>query len=701
MSNFLQRFAVFAFLCLVTGRTFAQGEMVLHFPFDNTVEDKSQFSHMAFPQGNISYVEDRFGRPCKAIYLNGVDAFLEVPSSRQLDRIQTQYTLTTWFKIEDNGDGYRWLSLACKGDQPTETDNNPQFRTQLLQTPTQSTVSLNTEFTEFDTDFQNHPFMYGRWMFVAMVYDGNEVKTYINGRKVWSFPYSGKMNKNQAPLHIGKDIPGALEFFKGALDDFRIFNYALDDQQIMGFYRERPVVQTTNEVAFQCPSNIEAPMTTGQCGAVVNYTTPNHTNACENGNIQLIEGWPSGHFFPVGNTKVTYQLTTSSKQETCSFEVSIKDPVKPEIVCPLDTVYTVTTDNINIPLDPPLAKDNCQLQSTIRVSPISPNITSLGRHTITYQATDFSGNSATCSHTVTVKKQTQPVVSASTFQCPTDIRKVTDNGQCGAVVHYLTPAQKQEMAQGKLVLLGGKKSGELFPLGVTKVAIQQPATNKICSFDVTVEDKEKPQIDCPNDTTVTVSSDVFSIPLNTPKAWDNCQLASVNQLSPSTNAIASLGPHAIQYQAVDKAGNTNTCAYTMTVESGTPPAKPDVVKYKHDFTFDSEYLTLAIYDNREEDGDTISIFFNDKEIIHRTMIRKKQNGKIIRVIKLDPKIKNSLVIKAWNMGSKGKNTIQLDIYAGDCTDKNGELKSQRRMLKTKVLESEPGLSSAIWLTLGR
>src|SRR5207253_7430498 len=55
--------------------------------------------------------------------------------------------------------------------------------------------------------------------------------------------------------------------------------------------------------SFACPSNITVSNTSGQCGAIVNYTMPTVTDNCPGATIS---GSPaSGSFFPVGTTTVT------------------------------------------------------------------------------------------------------------------------------------------------------------------------------------------------------------------------------------------------------------------------------------------------------------------------------------------------------------------------------------------------------------
>ncbi|MFN8394955.1 MAG: HYR domain-containing protein [Bacteroidia bacterium] len=55
----------------------------------------------------------------------------------------------------------------------------------------------------------------------------------------------------------------------------------------------------------------------------------------------------------------------------------------------------------------------------------------VGTTTNTFRVTDASGNSATCSFTVTISDSELPTIT-----CPTNITGNNDNGQCSKVVSF-------------------------------------------------------------------------------------------------------------------------------------------------------------------------------------------------------------------------------------------------------------------------
>ncbi len=69
------------------------------------------------------------------------------------------------------------------------------------------------------------------WTHLAATYDGSTVRLYVNGALVSSQSHSGNIAPSSRPLQIGGD--GILgQFFKGTIDEVRIYNTALTQSQI-------------------------------------------------------------------------------------------------------------------------------------------------------------------------------------------------------------------------------------------------------------------------------------------------------------------------------------------------------------------------------------------------------------------------------------------------------------------------------------
>jgi hypothetical protein len=115
-----------------------------------------------------------------------------------------------------------------------------------------STITFSTPVGPYTTAALNT----SQWYHVGAVYDGSTVNLYLNGIKVASGSANGSVPA--AALTLGKNPSAASNYFKGKIDEVRIFNVALTDSQFQRMvYQE--VQNTESQVRGTiAPKNIEA-----------------------------------------------------------------------------------------------------------------------------------------------------------------------------------------------------------------------------------------------------------------------------------------------------------------------------------------------------------------------------------------------------------------------------------------------------------
>jgi hypothetical protein len=152
--------------------------------------------------------------------------------------------------------------------------------------------------------------------------------------------------------------------------------------------------------SITCPANVAQSNDPDQCGAVVNYPPPTTNGVCAAPTCSPA----SGSFFPVGTTTVTC-TTTGPPQRQCAFTVTVVDTQPPAITCPAPVTAVapascpIATTAVGT-FPPPVASDNCP-GVTVACVPPSGTPFPVGTTTVTCTATDASGNTATCSFSVT------------------------------------------------------------------------------------------------------------------------------------------------------------------------------------------------------------------------------------------------------------------------------------------------------------
>jgi hypothetical protein len=167
-----------------------------------------------------------------------------------------------------------------------------------------------------------------------------------------------------------------------------------------------------------CPSNITVNAESGKCDAVVTFADVTFTGDC---GPTLTYSHPSGARFPVGVTTVT--VTSDATGASCSFTITVTDNQNPVITnCPANkTVKTdpgvcyATAGSVNA--GTASASDNCNPVGVTGVRSDGASLSAnypVGVTTIVWTATDPSGNTATCSQTITVVDDVPPTVSGET-----------------------------------------------------------------------------------------------------------------------------------------------------------------------------------------------------------------------------------------------------------------------------------------------
>jgi len=226
----------------------------------------------------------------------------------------------------------------------------------------------------------------------------------------------------------------------------------------------------------------------------------------------------SGQTFNVGITKVTYTVTdAAANSATCSFDVWIKDLVKPVFTsgCPADITVPAIAGQcaamVTIPV--PLISDQCNEGYTISNSFNNTSNASgtypVGVTTVTWTITDVSGNTTNCSQKITVTDQL-PVLS-----CAPNITVLADFDKIFASNITVSPPSYSDDCPGYQLAwnLSGATTGSstapgvnlltanyTFNLGVTTLQYVLTDANGhtvTCSMTVTV--LSKPDIDCQPD----------------------------------------------------------------------------------------------------------------------------------------------------------------------------------------------------------
>ena len=191
------------------------------------------------------------------------------------------------------------------------------------------------------------------------------------------------------------------------------------------------------------------------------YTAPVGVDACGGSSTVQIAGLPSGSGFPVGaTTNSFFTRDVANNDSTCSFVVTVRELQPPVIICPADIIQSTTAstcDNVVTYTDP-VGTDNCPGVVTSMGTGLGSGGTfPLGVNVEQWIVADASGNGDTCTFTITINDDTDPVVT-----CQND---TTITSAPPVVVNYLTPTATDNCPSPTVSLSAGFGVGGSFPLG--------------------------------------------------------------------------------------------------------------------------------------------------------------------------------------------------------------------------------------------
>jgi len=202
----------------------AANELVLHLSFDegagSVAKDSSKFKNDCTLKGNPQWIDGRFG---KALELDGATSG-EVPDSDSLD-LTDAMTIEAWVKLYGGGEGTQ--SAVEKGSAwiPGEYNLAALYSNGTL-------LQMYDLPEECDDENVGSSIQDQQWHFLAGTWDGGAIRLYIDGNLDREMSCAGTLLANDEPLFIGAR-GGTQRFLIGALDEVRIYNYALSEAELV------------------------------------------------------------------------------------------------------------------------------------------------------------------------------------------------------------------------------------------------------------------------------------------------------------------------------------------------------------------------------------------------------------------------------------------------------------------------------------
>jgi sulfatase modifying factor 1 len=202
-----------------------QSGLLAWYPFNGNANDASGNGNNGVING-VTLTADRSGNPNSAFSFDGVNDYVAVPDSASLRSITNAITIAVWAK--PSAWSGNWIPLLCKGQ-------SGGFQVQYWMEFANHSGNWLNVLGNLYVVINNLPAL-GVWQHYALTYDRNFFIYYQNGVELGRAAYSQVLPSNTYQMEIGRDVPGSVEFFNGAMDDVRIYNRALSASEVQQLY---------------------------------------------------------------------------------------------------------------------------------------------------------------------------------------------------------------------------------------------------------------------------------------------------------------------------------------------------------------------------------------------------------------------------------------------------------------------------------
>ena len=260
--------------------------------------------------------------------------------------------------------------------------------------------------------------------------------------------------------------------------------------------------------------------------------------------------------FPLGSTTVTWTVTDISGNISQATQVvTLIDTTLPEISAPADIVVEATgLSNTMVELGEATAHDIIGITS---VTEHEPRFFVLGETTITWTATDTSGNSASATQTVTIVDTTSPSITV-----PDSIMMEATSADSNIVI--LGNPVSSDLVDTPSI---SNNAPDLFPLGetvVTWTATDTSGNSASATQTVTIVDTTAPELIIPEDITISAFSLEKQVEIG--EAYVNDMGSSVLTITNNAPNNFPLGDTIVIWNVSDEFGNSASSEQVVSVQ---------------------------------------------------------------------------------------------------------------------------------------
>jgi hypothetical protein len=221
------------------------GGMMAGYTFDGNANDASGNGNNGTVYG-ATLTNSRTGTPNAAYHFNGTSDYITVPNSASLTPSTDNISMCVEVKIEG------FYTGPCQGNTILNknelTSGNGQYSVEftdnaydgdncsIVDTLHETFVTVKSDVSASGPQLYTPYINKNQWYCVICTFDGDSLKTYIDGVKKVAVYAPNPIGSNTGILGIGRHPSTSLNYwFHGVIDDIHIYNRVLTNTEIQGY----------------------------------------------------------------------------------------------------------------------------------------------------------------------------------------------------------------------------------------------------------------------------------------------------------------------------------------------------------------------------------------------------------------------------------------------------------------------------------
>ncbi|WP_456438644.1 LamG-like jellyroll fold domain-containing protein [Psychroserpens sp.] len=200
--------------------------LLAHYPFDGNSLDESNYNNHGVVDSPV-LTNDRFSQDESAYYFDGIDDVIYASDAEQL-YLGDEFTISAWIYPEE----IKTQQIIRKGNAVNGVESWP-YGLALSET-NDMIFSVTADGVLYQARLSGYNI--NEWYLITGVLKDQRIYLYINGELMAYEIISGSIYDDSLPLLIGTRLSLPSSTFKGSIDDVRVYNTALCEEDIMNLY---------------------------------------------------------------------------------------------------------------------------------------------------------------------------------------------------------------------------------------------------------------------------------------------------------------------------------------------------------------------------------------------------------------------------------------------------------------------------------